>query len=390
MLLNSTGVIILLSQRYFSIGETEASILDPFKDLSIAFISFLAGIFITKIGYRKAMIYAFVLLAITCFIVPSIKTFWSIKLIYAVSGFGFGISKVAVFGILGLISQNQKEHLSLMNFIESIFMLGIVSGYFLFSYMSSDSNPDSWLNVFYIMGVIIISAFALLLSTPIDESKLKVSDNNQNYDYTAMFKLLFTVSVGVFILCAFINVLIEQSTMNWLPTFYKKVILISEKFSILLSTILSLSMALGRLLSGYALKKISWINLLSISLLSAGLILLVSVYLVKNNQFNTEITDIKDIPFVAFLLPLIGVFLAPIYPTINSVILASIPVQKHAAMTGLIVIFSAIGGSIGSVFTGFMFEKNGGLTAFSLGIIPIIILLVMIRIFYSIISKSQN
>lgn len=87
-------------------------------------------------------------------------------------------------------------------------------------------------------------------------------------------------------------------------------------------------------------------------------------------------------PMVAFVFPLIGIFLAPIYPAINSVILASLPKVKHGAMSGLIVVFSAIGGTLGSVITGFLFDKVGGLNAFYFSFIPIILLCVFIYFFY--------
>jgi FHS family glucose/mannose:H+ symporter-like MFS transporter len=46
-------------------------------------------------------------------------------------------------------------------------------------------------------------------------------------------------------------------------------------------------------------------------------------------------------PLATFLFPLIGLFMAPIYTAINSVMLSSLPKNQHSSMTGLLVIFSA-------------------------------------------------
>lgn len=46
-------------------------------------------------------------------------------------------------------------------------------------------------------------------------------------------------------------------------------------------------------------------------------------------------------------VPLIGLFMAPIYPAINSVMLSSLPLHPHSTMTGLLVIFSALGSTSG-------------------------------------------
>ncbi|AFJ43392.1 hypothetical protein [Francisella orientalis] len=47
---------------------------------------------------------------------------------------------------------------------------------------------------------------------------------------------------------------------------------------------------------------------------------------------------------IALLFPMIGFFMAPIYPTLCSSILSSQPENLQSAMAGLIIIFSALGG----------------------------------------------
>jgi len=50
-------------------------------------------------------------------------------------------------------------------------------------------------------------------------------------------------------------------------------------------------------------------------------------------------------------------------------------------MAGLIVIFSALGGTTGSLITGRVFDAYGGQTAFYFSLIPIVLLLVLLTIF---------
>ena len=47
-------------------------------------------------------------------------------------------------------------------------------------------------------------------------------------------------------------------------------------------------------------------------------------------------------------------------------------------MTGLIVVFSALGGTTGSLITGQVFARLGGRTAFYLSLIPMALLLVAV------------
>ena len=92
-----------------------------------------------------------------------------------------------------------------------------------------------------------------------------------------------------------------------------------------------------------------------------------------------------DAPAAAYLFPLLGVFLAPIYPTLCSVALSALPRHRHAAMMGLIVIFSALGGTLGSFITGLLFQRLPGALAFYFTLIPI----AMIAVALPVIRKRQ-
>jgi predicted MFS family arabinose efflux permease len=50
-------------------------------------------------------------------------------------------------------------------------------------------------------------------------------------------------------------------------------------------------------------------------------------------------------------------------------------------MSGLIVVFSALGGTTGSIITGNVFEAYGGQTAFYFSLIPVTILIVLLFAF---------
>ena len=391
ILLNSVGTVILQVQNNFDISKGSASILEAFKDLSIAITSFIIASRVSKIGYKKTMLIALALIAIMCLIIPSVNSFLMTKLLFASAGIGFALIKVSVLSTIALVTKNEKEHLSLMNFLESFFMVGILAGYFLFGSFVDNDNVKSttWFNAYYILGALAIVAFLLLLSTTLDESGIKAAEQGKSAgdDFLEMLRLIILPLVLVFIFCAFFYVLIEQSIMSWLPTFNNDVLKLSTSLSIQMASILSASIALGRFLAGIILRKIDWLLVLVGCLIAAALIVLVTVPLTKNIS-GLAIKSLADVPLVAFLFPLIGLFLAPVYPAINSVILSNIPAHKHASMSGLIVVFSALGGTTGSIITGHVFDAYGGQTAFYFSLIPITILVVLLLFFKRLQKKS--
>lgn len=393
ILLNSVGTVILQVQNNFGISKGSASTLEAFKDLSIAIASFLLASYVVRIGYKKAMLFALALVSVMCLIIPSVSTFLMTKLLFAAVGVSFALIKVSVFATLGLITKSKKEHISLMSFLESFFMIGVLAGYFIFSAFVNDADPKSteWFVVYYIIAGLSILAFLLLLSTKLDESPVKKAELEETKsladDFAGMLRLIILPLVLVFIFCAFFYVLIEQSIMSWLPTFNNDVLKLSTSLSIQMASIMSASIALGRFLAGLLLRKIDWLFFLVACLLAAAGLVLLTVPLAKNVS-GIPVNNLSDIPLVAFAFPVIGLFLAPIYPAINSVILSNLPAHKHGAMSGLIVVFSALGGTTGSIITGHVFEAYGGQTAFYFSLIPIAILIILLFIFKKLQPKS--
>ncbi|MFM7850536.1 MAG: MFS transporter, partial [Flammeovirgaceae bacterium] len=133
-----------------------------------------------------------------------------------------------------------------------------------------------------------------------------------------MIKLAVVPLVMVFIASAFIYVLIEQSIMSWLPTFNSKVLHLSTTLSIQMASILAAATAIGRFAAGIVLRKIHWFFVLIICLVAAALLVLVAIPLAQHVQ-SAEITSWANAPLAAFVFPFIGLFIAPIYPAINSV-----------------------------------------------------------------------
>lgn len=110
----------------------------------------------------------------------------------------------------------------------------------------------------------------------------------------------------------------------------------------MMASILAVSLGIGRILAGQLTKKYSWFAVLSVCLVAA----MCMVIFVLPKTVSATVTDIHsfaDIPMIGFAFPIVGVFIAPIYPLLNSVALSSLPKKLHSPMTGLIVIFFGFG-----------------------------------------------
>jgi hypothetical protein len=68
--------------------------------------------------------------------------------------------------------------------------------------------------------------------------------------------------------------------------------------------------------------------------------------------------------------------------------LSSLPRHQHAPMTGLLVIFSALGGTTGSLITGYVFGRFNGHFAFYLTLVPIALMLASLYFFRREVERS--
>lgn len=376
ILLNSVGIVILKSISNFQVNEVDASTLELFKDLSIAIVSFLVASYLPKIGYKNSMLAGLLLVCIACLVMYFGNSFNAARCLFALVGISFALIKVSVYSMVGLVTKDAKEHGEFMSSIEGVFMFGVASAYFIFPFFNNSDSERSWLNVYLFLFVLSLASFLFLYFTKIDKVEV-VEGSDFSKSFKDMMGMLAYTLVIVFIFSAFLSVMVEQGIMTWLPTFNKNVLHLPENISIMVSSILSVSIGVGRIVAGKLSRKISW-HILLITCLICAMLLVVFVLPKVLNVPETNVQSFSDIPLIAFIFPLIGLFLAPIYPLLNSTVLSALPKNKHSAMTGLIVIFSALGGTLGSRVIGYLFKNYSPNKAFYFTLIPMVLLIIAI------------
>jgi fucose permease len=377
ILLNSVGIVIEKSIDVYKVTESQASVLEAFKDLPIALVSFLIASFLPRFGYKKAMLTALVIVFIGCLYMVFGNTFFHTKVLFLSIGVSFALIKLSVYSLIGILTNSKKEHASLMSSIEGFFMVGIALAYFLFpAFYSEDEN--SWLNVYYLLCGLILISFIFLLFSKV-EYEVEAIGTSLKDDLKESLKLMIVPLVLVFIVSAFLFVMIEQGIMTWLPTFNKKIFNFNSVLSVQMASILALTLALGRFVAGFLTKYINWVVLVIVCVvISGGILIYILPQLQGDIKSIGEITSLSQVPSLGFILPLIGLFIAPIYPLLNSTVLSSLPKSLHSPMSGLIIIFSALGGTIGSRIVGELFESVGGANAFYFLLIPMVLLIVFV------------
>ncbi|MDB5935767.1 MAG: transporter [Massilia sp.] len=392
ILLNSVGTVILQVIANYGVSKSSASVLEGFKDLPIAIVSFLVASFLPRIGYKNAMLVALAIVTGACVAMPLAPSFLTTKLLFLCVGVSFALVKVSVYSTLGLIATDRRHHAGLMNTLEGFFMVGVLSAYWVFGHFIDSDNPAStrWLQAYWLLAALSAAIFVLLLATPFDERAAQLpAGRSRRDDFLAMLRLFFKPLVCVFVIAAFLYVLIEQAVGTWLPTFNNEILKLPAAMSVQVTSIFAACLALGRLSAGVLMRRLNWFPVVTACVLGMGATVLLALPLTHGVVADPNMSW-SNVPVAAFLFPLIGLFMAPIYPGINSVMLSSLPQNQHSSMTGLLVIFSALGGTTGSMVTGYVFGNFNGHFAFYLTLVPITLLLITLYFFKRQVEKVEK
>lgn len=374
MVLNCMGLIILqLSEEKITYGEL--GLLESFKDLPIAFISLFAVSFINKTGTKKALISALVIVGFCSCLLPFIEVFWFFKLWFAIIGACFAIGKICVFGIIRNNISDEKSLAKTMNSVEASFMIGIFVVNTCFGWVVSSKYSEYWKFCFLLIAF--LSALTIFLLSKITISEAKPLENKSVFSELSGF---VTPSIMLFLGVIFFIVFIEQGFNSWLPSFYKNHLKVNSFFALQATSFLAVFSYVGRTITANIIRRFS---LPGYYLSCMAFIISLLVIIVGVQYF-----DSADSRIILFLFPVIGLFLSPLYPVINSKMIAQMDKEKVNLFTSLIVIFSSLGSSVSSIIMAVLFEKQL-LNFYPLYILSFVILLFVTSLVFFNVSKRK-
>ncbi|GEN69346.1 hypothetical protein CRH01_39140 [Chryseobacterium rhizosphaerae] len=367
--------LIILQLSEAKITYSELGLLESFKDLPIAFISLFAVGFINKTGTKKALIMALSIVGICSCLLPFIEVFWFYKLWFAIIGACFAIGKICVFGIIRNNISDEKSLAKTMNNVEASFMIGIFVVNTGFGWLISSSYSQFWKFGFLLIALVCIITIILFAKADISEAK-----QQENKGMISELSGFATPQVLLFLGVVFFIVFVEQGFNSWLPSFYKNHLKVNSFFALQATSFLALFSYAGRTVTANIIRRFS---LPGYYISCIFLILAILIAIVGIQYFGSENSSL-----LLFLFPVIGLFLSPLYPVINSKMIAQTDKEKVNLFTSLIVIFSSLGSSVSSIIMAVLFGKQL-LHFYPLYILCSVIVLFMISLFYFKVSKKK-
>ncbi|MCP3965269.1 MAG: MFS transporter [Lentisphaerae bacterium] len=395
-ILNCEGVVIMNLIKQHHVSMSAASWLQGCKDITIMISSFALISLISRLGSKKALFFATLIEMIICFMMATDATLNMARVYFILAGLSFAVIKISIYSSISLFAKDESQHAGFLSVLEGMYMLGILSGFWVFSFFMS--YTAHWNNTFWFLGGLCAVGLVLILITPFKRTDEEPTAEDiadaaaaKKEGVFAEFVALFGRPIFfLFIILTFMYVFVEQSLTTWLPTYNNIVLKLSDVLSVQVVSIFLLGLALGRLLSAFVMKYIHWKKVLLACIILAIATFVTSIVAAYAYKPVGVSVNWLQLPYVAYLIPLTGMFIGPIYPTLCSTILTSHPKRYQVPISGLIIIFSAIGGTIGARIIGGAFESVGGISAMKIPIIPLVILLFLVLPYEFIVNRHNN
>ena len=358
MLLNSMSIIILKYAEE-NVAYHNLGLLEFFKDIPIAIFSIISIGVINRIGNKVSLMISLSIVFLCCIALPLVGQFWFFKVWFSVIGISFAIGKISVFAILRNNSDDEKSLSKSMNSVEASYMIGLFAVNMGFGIILGSSFHEEWKYGFWLIAVLAFITFLLLFKRDYDEIINKEEYYSLNID-----KSIFTSRNMIFFMILFLIVFAEQGYNSWLPTFYKKNLNINSFFALQSAAFLSLFSFIGRTVTSRLISKFKWSHYVTFCLAGIAIILMISQTLLLNLKGNLW--------FLLYFIPLLGLFLSPLYPLYNSKFLYKISKEKVNSIISFIMLFSSFGSSFGSLAMAFIFQKSLDSYFMLFSLIPIV------------------
>jgi MFS transporter, DHA1 family, quinolone resistance protein len=341
---DAVGSIIPKVIEEFNLSMKAAGAFHYVPMAAIAVGAVLLGFLADRFGRKATIVGGLTLYGAGSLLFAVGHSLGSFILLLAVSGVGISMFKIGALALIGDISESTREHTSLMNAVEGFFGVGSIIGPALVALLLGAGMSWKWLYVIAagICGVLLLVALRVRYPdtrTVGGESiDLGRTVRMMRDPYALGFSLLIALYVST-----------EVAIYVWMPTYLESYRHEAPLLTAYALTIFFVLRAAGRFLGAWLLNRFSW----SLVLACFG----VAIF----GCFAASLAG--GVSVAVYLLPLSGLFMSMMYPTLNSKCISCYENSEHGAVAGVTLFFTAIAAAAGPLAMAVVSDQFGSPSA---------------------------
>lgn len=328
MTTDSVGLIIPVVIKEFKLSMAAAGAFHYANMIAIALAGILLGFLADRLGRKKTIILGLILFALNSYLFAAGNTFMFFIVLLVISGAAIGIFKTGALALVGDISGSTTEHTATMNTVEGFFGVGAIIGPAIVTWLLD--GGFSWKWIYIIAGTIcvILIVTALLVKYP-----KRVKPVDEPIDLSRTFGMMKNPYALGFSFMIFLYVASECAIYVWMPTLFEGY---TGSFTFVVAYATSIFFVLrviGRFMGSWILARFNWTSVMVLFSLAIFICFIGSM--------------IGGLAYAIWLLPLSGLFMSMIYPTLNSKGISCFPKTEHGTVAGVILFFTCVAAAAG-------------------------------------------
>jgi fucose permease len=243
------------------------------------------------------------------------------------AGIGVSVFKIGALALIGDVSGSTREHTTFMNTVEGFFAVGAIVGPAIVATLLAAGLSWKYLYVIAALICVVLVAAAATVRYP---STVHAS-SGASFVHT-LGKMRDAHALG-FSTLIMLYVAVEVAVYVWMPTYLQGYAGPAPWLAAYALTVFFVLRAAGRFLGAWFLSKLAWSTVLA----AFGAAIF--------GCFAGSLLGGPD--HAVYLLPLSGLFMSVLYPTLNSKGISCFPRSEHGAVAGVILFFTAFAAAIG-------------------------------------------
>jgi fucose permease len=261
-------------------------------------------------------------------------------MLLAAAGVGVSVFKIGALALIGDVSRSTREHTTFMNTVEGFFAVGAIVGPAIVATLLAAGL--SWKYLYVIAASICVVLVAAAAKARYPATALP-ENGGASFNHT-LRKMRDLHALG-FSTLIMLYVAVEVAVYVWMPTYLQGYTGSVPWLATYALTIFFVLRAAGRFLGAWFLRKLSW---------STVLVAFAAAIL---GCFAGSLYGGPD--YALYLLPLSGLFMSVVYPTLNSKGISCFPRSDHGAVAGVILFFTAFAAAVGPLAMGAVSDALG-------------------------------
>lgn len=322
MTTDAVGSVIPQIIQEFRLSMTAAGAFHYAPMAAIAVGALLLGFLADRLGRKKTIVAGLLLYAFGSGLFALGSSFGFFLALLALSGLGISIFKIGALALIGDIADSTSSHTSLMNTLEGFFGVGSIIGPAIVITLLNAGLSWKWLYEIAAVICTVLIVIALMVRYPgarhVEREKVQL---RQTF---ALMKDPLALGFSTLVV-AYVSV--EVAIYVWMPTYLQGYHGPHPWLSTYALTVFFVLRAAGRFFGAWLLQRVTWTKVLALF----GFAIFAC--------FAGSLAGGVDIGVL--LLPLSGLFMSMIYPTLNSKGISCFHKSHHGAIAGVILFFTA-------------------------------------------------